>query len=125
VTTHDVEAFMHAVAVGETARRSKTGKKRGVSNVRGGIGTASRAVGLLGAIFTYAMRKRLRTDNPVRGVVRPADGQRERRLADEEYRALGAALARATEITIRRKGLEKSAVWPAATAAIWFLTVTG
>ena len=51
VTREDVEAFMHAVAEGKTAARSKTGKKRGLSNVRGGMGTASRTVGLLGAIF--------------------------------------------------------------------------
>jgi hypothetical protein len=51
VTRQDVERFMHAVAAGETARSRKT-KPRGVSNVRGGRGVASRAVSLLGAIFT-------------------------------------------------------------------------
>ena len=52
VTSADVEAFMHDVAAGKTAVRAKTGKKRGLSNVRGGRGAASRTVGLLGAIFT-------------------------------------------------------------------------
>jgi hypothetical protein len=55
VTAQDIETFMHAVAEGDTARKKKTAKKRGMSNVRGGMGTASRAVGLLGAIFTYAV----------------------------------------------------------------------
>jgi hypothetical protein len=43
---------MHDVA----EAKAKTAKKRGLANVRGGIGTASRTVGLLGAIFTYANR---------------------------------------------------------------------
>jgi len=49
---------------------------------------ASRTVGLLGAIFAYAQKLELRTDNPCRGVTRFADQKRERRLSDEEYRAL-------------------------------------
>ena len=56
-----------------TAGRVKTGKKRGLSNVRGGAGTATRTVGLLGAIFTYAVvRQGIRPDNPVHGVMRYA-----------------------------------------------------
>ena len=35
--------------------RHKARWKRGLSNVRGGVGTASRTVGLLEAIFTYAV----------------------------------------------------------------------
>ncbi len=115
VTTQDIERFMQATAEGKTARKGKTGKKRGLSNVRGGIGTASRAVGLLGAIFTYAVRRRMRTDNPVHGVIRPADGKRERRLSDLEYAALGTALRRATDEN----------VWPAAVACTRFLALTG
>jgi hypothetical protein len=102
VTREDVEQFMHDVAQGKTAVRAKTGKKRGLSNVRGGMGAASRTVGLLGAIFTYAVRRRMRADNPVHGVMRPADGKRERRLSDAEYAALGVALRQA----------EAQQVWP-------------
>lgn len=115
VTREDVEQFMHDVAQGKTAVRAKTGKKRGLSNVRGGMGAASRTVGLLGAIFTYAVRRRMRADNPVHGVMRPADGKRERRLSDVEYAALGAALRQA----------EAKHVWPAAVAAARFLVLTG
>ncbi len=97
----DIERFMHAVAEGETAARIKT-RKRGLARVRGGRGTASRTVGLLGAIFTYAVRHRMRADNPVHGVMRFADGRRERRLIDDEYAALGAAL---------RQG-EANGIWP-------------
>ncbi len=115
VTREDVEGFMHAVAAGKTAARAKTAKKRGLSNVRGGVGTASRTVGLLGAIFSYAVKHRMRADNPVWGVIRPADGRRERRLSDAEYAALGQALRQATAQN----------VWPAAVAAARFLAVTG
>ena len=54
VTRDDAERFMHAVAEGATAVRVESGRKRGLARVRGGRGTASRTVGLLGAIFTYA-----------------------------------------------------------------------
>ena len=111
VTREDVDAFMHAVAEGKTAARVKTGKKR----VRGGKGGASRTVGLVGSIFTYAVRHRMRSDNPVRGVLRFADGRRERRLSDEEYKALGTALQAAKEACVR----------PSAIAVAKFLALTG
>ena len=85
---------MHDVAEGKTAAGPKR-KTRGLARVRGGRGTASRTVGLLGAIFTYAVRHRMRTDNPVHGVTRFADGKRQRRLSDDEYKALGDALRQA------------------------------
>lgn len=114
VTREDIEAFMHDVAEGKTAGKTKTTKKRGLANVRGGKGTASRTVGLLGAIFGYAVRHRMRPDNPVHGVMRPADGRRERRLADVEYKALGKALRKA-----------EAGIWPAAVAGARFLALTG
>jgi integrase len=114
VARDDVERFMYAVAEGETATRIKT-RKRGLARVRGGRGTASRTVGLLGAIFTYAVRHQMRPDNPVHGVMRFADGRRERRLSDNEYAALGVALRQA----------EEEGIWPAAIAAARFLGVTG
>jgi hypothetical protein len=83
--------FMHDVAGAKTAGRTKTAKKR-VAHVRGGKGTASRTVNLLGAIFIYAVRHRMRSDNPVVGVMRPADRQRNRRLRGNKYEAFGVAL---------------------------------
>jgi integrase len=115
VTTDDVDTFMHDVAAGKTAGKTKSQKKRGLARVRGGKTAASRAVGLLGGIFSYAVRHRMRSDNPVRGVMRFADGKRERRLTDDEYKALGEALAKA-------KGEN---IWPAAVAAGRFLALTG
>jgi integrase len=115
VTRLDIEAFLHDVAAGKTAGKSKTAKKRGLAHVRGGPGTASRTTGLLGAIFAYAVRHRMRADNPVHGVVRPADGRRDRRLTDAEYAALGTALCAA----------QASKIWPPAVAAVRFLVLTG
>jgi len=105
---------MHNVAQGKTAANTKT-KARGLARVRGGTATASRTVGLLGAIFTFAVRHRMRSDNPVHGVMRPADGRRDRRLADAEYKSLGKALRKA----------ETESIWPAAIAVARFLAVTG
>jgi integrase len=117
VTAQDVQRFMVAVAEGKTARREKTTKKRGVSNVRGGRGAASRTVGLLGAIFSYAVKRGMRPDNPVTGTLRYADGKRERRMSDAEYLALGRGLEDEAAAT--------AAMWPAAVAATRFLALTG
>jgi integrase len=113
VSREDIRRFMHAVADGKTAGKTKSAKKYGLANVRGGRGTASRTVGLLGAIFGYAVEKGLRPDNPVRGVVRFADGKRERRLSRDEYAALGDALR------------ASASIWPPAVAAVRFLALTG
>jgi integrase len=116
VTRADVEGFLHDVAEGKTAGRSKTKKLRGLARVRGGRGTATRTTGLLGSIFSYAVRHHMRPDNPVRGVERYADRQRQRRLADHEYAALGAAL---------RKATAGRSTWPPAIALTRFLLLTG
>jgi integrase len=115
VTSQDVEKFMHDVAEGKTRQRAKSGRKRGVINLRGGEGTASRTVGLLGAIFSYAVKRRMRLDNPVHGVLRPADGRRDRRLSDAEYGVLGNCLRQA----------KKTDIWPLGPDMAEFLALTG
>jgi integrase len=130
----DVDKFMHDVAAGKTAARVKTGL-HGLARVEGGKGTATRTIGLLGAIFGYAVRHRMRPDNPCSLVVKFADNRRERRLSDEEYGALGAALRQA-EAAIR--GIEAggqgpgygmrrrmATIWPPALAAVRFIALTG
>jgi integrase len=114
VTRRDVERFLHDVAGGKTRAQVKT-KARGLARVTGGKTAANRSVGLLGAIFTFAVRLGLRPDNPVHGSQRFADTKRERRLSNEEYAALGEALRKADEAHI----------WPAAVAAVRFLALTG
>jgi integrase len=109
----DVERFRDGVTEGETQARVKTGKY-GLARVTGGRGTATRTLGLLSAIFSFAVKRGLRPDNPVRGVERHADGGRERRMSESEYGELGKAL----------RGMPETA-WPIAIAAAKFLTVTG
>jgi integrase len=88
VTQDDVEQFM-----------------RGVSP-----GSARRNVGLLGAIFSYAVKRKLRTDNPVHGVDKPADVKRMRRVSEAEYAQLWSALLKRVNV---------------ASEVVLFLAVTG
>ena len=115
ISRQDIERMMSDIIAGKTHKRVKLDRLRAVSHVRGGRGAASRTMGLLGAIITYAVRRGLREDNPCRLVIKPADGRRERRLDDAEYRALGAAL----------DATEAEGEWPAALTAIRFLALTG
>jgi integrase len=95
LTQMGVERFLAAVTRGDTAGETKTKKKRGKARVRGGAGTASRVVQLLGAIMQMAVKEGIRTDNPVHGVTLPKPQRKERALIPDEYRALGMALAAA------------------------------
>ncbi|HLY59010.1 MAG TPA: hypothetical protein VKS60_25840, partial [Stellaceae bacterium] len=88
----DVEQFKNYVTAGKTAADIKT-KRHGRAIVEGGAGTATRTIGLLGGIFTYAIEQGVIKENPVRGVKRRADNRRETRLSPDQYRALGKALA--------------------------------
>jgi integrase len=115
VTSDEVERFMFDIAEGKSAARARGRKLRGHVHVVGGRAAATRAVGLLGAIFGYAVRRRICENNPVRGVERFADQRRERRLSEEEYAAVGVALSQAAA-----KG-----IWPPAVAAARFLVLTG
>jgi integrase len=66
ITSEDIEAFMHSMSPG----------------------SAKRVVGLLGAIMSYAIKRKMRTDNPVHGVEKPRDKTRTRRLSNNEYAQL-------------------------------------
>jgi integrase len=94
LTPPDVVRFMRDVTAGKTADDVKTGF-RGRAIVKGGAGTASRTVGLLGGILSFAVSEGVIPMNPVRGVKRPADNRRETRLTAEQYHALGGALTAA------------------------------
>ncbi len=94
VTRADIERFMRDVAAGKTADDVKT-VLRGRAIVRGGRGTASRTVGLLGGILSFALNRGLRADNPARGVPRFKDRKGERYLSAEEWAMLGEGLAKA------------------------------
>ena len=96
VTRADIKRFLQDVANGKTAKDVKTGL-RGRAIVRGGKGTASRTVGLLGGIFSFAFDVGLINENPARGVKRFADKKGQRYLSQQELVALGKALREAAE----------------------------
>lgn len=113
ISSADVERFMRDVAAGKTAvtmqPKAKDLKAQGLNPAevldrrrrkdpvaRGGKGTASRTVGLLGGIFTYAVKRGLRPDNPVRGVTRYRDQKSQRFLTGEELKRLADSLSAAT-----------------------------
>lgn len=127
LTTADLERFMHDVADGKTHRREHLGRARAVRVVRGSMGAASRTIGMLGAILAYAVKLGMRPDNPAHGVLRPADGKRERRLSEGDYAALSKGLERAAQAGEPREDgkQHRRPMWPHAVAAIRFLTLTG
>jgi integrase len=114
VTRADVERFMRDVAGGKTATDVKT-KKYGRAIVEGGKGTATRTVGLLGGIMSFAVNRRLRADNPVRGVKRYPDRKGEKFLSPAELARIGSALVEA----------EKAGSNPSGIAIIRLLAFTG
>ena len=114
ITRPDVEKFMRDVAAGKTAADVKT-KSHGRAIVEGGKGTATRTVGLLGGIMSFAVSRQLRADNPVRGVKRYVDKKGETFLSAAELAKIGQALV----------GFESEGANPSAIAIIRLLAFTG
>ncbi|MBA4306874.1 MAG: integrase [Sphingopyxis sp.] len=95
LTRADATKLLKDVMAGKTRASVKTDKLRGKSIVRGGAGTASRTLGLFGAILTYAINAGIIDSNPAHGIRKPKDQVRQRRLTEAEYRELGRILAEA------------------------------
>ncbi len=104
VTKADVQRMRDSVAAGKTAADIKTGLY-GRAIVTGGQGTANKAVSLLGAIFTFAIDRGLRTKNPAHGVKAFPSKRFERFLTPIELARLGEVLSEA-----EREGVNPSAV---------------
>ena len=105
---------MQDIANGKTAVDEKTGPY-GRAIVKGGKGTATKAVTILGAIFAFAVRRGMRPDNPAHGVKKYPQKKLERFLTQSELGRLGKALSNA----------EEAGVNLSATNAIRLLVLTG
>ena len=110
----DIERLMRDIASGKTAKAIK-GRPRGVSSFKGGKGAATRTVGLLQGIYTFAESRGIVEVNPTRGVRRFKDRKRERFLSGAELAKLGSALAE----------MEKEGTNPNGLNVIRLLTLTG
>lgn len=110
----DISHFVRAVAAGETSKDERTGL-RGRSIVRGGKGVANRSLGMLGAIFEFAVDEGFIAENPARGVKKFKEGRPTRFLSSAEMVRLGEALR-----TAECDGLNAFAL-----AAIRLLLLTG
>ncbi|WFE89893.1 site-specific integrase [Roseibium porphyridii] len=96
LTSADITRFMRDVASGRTKMTEKT-RKHGKTIVRGGVGTGTRTLGLLGAILTYARENGIIDTNPAHGIRKVADQKLNRRLSEDEYRLLGRLLSDADQ----------------------------
>src|SRR3546814_648616 len=92
ITKPDMNNLMKDIIAGKTRVTMKTEKLRGKAIVRGGRGTASRTMGLLGGIFSYAVEAGVIEHNPTHGLRKPKYQVRDRRLSEAEYRVLGGIL---------------------------------
>lgn len=113
LTRHDVQRMADDIAAGKTAVTIKT-KARGVARVTGGAGNATRIVGLLGGIWTWAEKRGFVSGaNPCHRLELRADRAEDRVLSAEEMARLGDVL--------RRRQVEA----PMAVAALRLLAFTG
>lgn len=90
----DIQKFLRDVANGKTAKDKKT-SKHGRSIIRGGKGTATRTVRLLGGIFSYALAQGYIEINPRAGVKLYPDNKGQRFLSNAELQNLGNTLREA------------------------------
>jgi integrase len=97
LTKADINKVLKDIMAGKTRVSVKTKKLRGKAIVRGGAGTATRTVGLLGGILTYAVEAGIIERNPAHGIRKPKDRVRDRRLTEAEYRILGEMLRKAAQ----------------------------
>ena len=114
ITRSDIEKMMLHIANGKTATDVRTGA-RGRAIVKGGKGTATKAVNLLGAIFVFAKGRAIVDENPTEGVKTYKSNSRERFLSPAELSRLGETLRE-----MEREGRNQSGI-----NAIRLLALTG
>jgi integrase len=86
----DVEHLLNTVIGGHTAEKSSG--KRPAGSVATGRGTGGQCVALASSILQFAVDRKLRPDNPARGIKKPAVRKMQRFLEPHELRRLANAL---------------------------------
>jgi integrase len=87
----DVAKFQMDVAAGKSRTDVRT-RKQGRAIVTGGRGTAARSLAVLSAILSFAVKRRIVTENPTRGVPPLELKTREKFLTDPEVARLASAI---------------------------------
>jgi len=98
IESYHIQQFMADIAEGKTATSYNNKRKFSKTVVKGGKGTASRTVGLLGGIFSYAQTLKLIDYNPCHNVKRFKDRVRNRHLTPYEWARLGKAMEEAVHL---------------------------
>jgi hypothetical protein len=88
LTKTDINKVLKDIMAGKTRVPVKTTSCAGRPFVRGGAGTATRTVGLLGGILTYAVEAGIIESDPAYGVRKPEDNVRVRELPEPLEAAL-------------------------------------
>ena len=94
LTRADAERLLGEVSKGKTAASAQ--RRRPGSIPRGGAGAAARTVSLLGTILEFGVGRKIRPDNPTRGIKLPNSRKMERFLSAAETARLAAALSEET-----------------------------
>lgn len=115
LTRSDVRRMYEAIAAGETAANEPSGKLRGRAIVTGGTGTAKKAVTLLRAVLSFALRERLVSENVAADLPLPSDGRRAVEKPEQLFRDLGGAVFVAEQ---------RGEAWQAQ-YLVWLLALTG
>ncbi len=106
-----IEQFVRDVAAGKTAKDEKVGTRQRII-VRGGDGAARKVVRDLSAVFTFAQRQEIRTDNPCEAAaVNKTDNRRRTFLTLDQVQALGRALDELAAEGANPKALNIARLW--------------
>ncbi|RWE53345.1 site-specific integrase [Mesorhizobium sp.] len=111
VSAGDIERLVRDITAGKTAKDEKLGKRRRII-VRGGEGAARKVARDLSAVFSFAIRQKIATDNPCdTAAIRKTDNHRERYLSIEEVKRLGQVLEALQSQGVNQKALNITRLW--------------
>ncbi|MEO4043633.1 site-specific integrase [Hoeflea sp. CAU 1731] len=111
VAEGDIEKMVRMITAGKTAKNEKK-DGRGRVIVKGGEGAARKVARDLSAVFTFAIRRKLVTENPCKNAaIRKTDNQRTRYLTMAEIQRLGEALDTLQEQGVNPKALNIARLW--------------